>query len=92
MTCARLFMCARIGARRIWTACANGPAHTCLVLEDDARFEQRELSLLVALFAGVFHSSAGDVDGGMRNAGAICNCVQSLLCVFSRDMLLASCV
>jgi len=67
-----MFVCARIGARRIWTACANGPAHTCLVLEDDARFEQRELSLLVALFAGAFHSSAGDVDGGMRNAGAIC--------------------
>lgn len=37
------------GARRIWSACATGRARTCLVLEDDAHFTRRELSLLGAL-------------------------------------------
>ncbi len=63
---------ASVGARRIWAACADGPAHTCLVLEDDARFEKRELSLLVALFNGALCGGRGEVEGGMLYADAAC--------------------
>ncbi len=72
MTCECACARASVGARRIWAACADGPAHTCLVLEDDARFEKRELSLLVALFDGALCGGRGEVEGGMLNAGAAC--------------------
>ena len=72
MTCECSCARASVGSRRIWAACADGPAHTCLVLEDDARFEKRELSLLVALFDGALCGGKDEVEGGMFIADAAC--------------------
>ena len=83
----RLCACARasVGARRIWAACADGPAHTCLVLEDDARFEKRELSLLVALFDGALCGGRGEVEGGMLNVSGDGLILVTEECLLSSD-------
>jgi hypothetical protein len=42
-----------VGAKRIWRACQEGLADTCLVLEDDVSFTRRELARLITCFGSM---------------------------------------
>ena len=54
-----------VGARRIWRACREGIADTCLVLEDDVAFTRRELAMLLTCVASIADPGALlDAGGG----------------------------